>query len=110
MGIVLQTDHWQKPHEIGPNAGIIKSQLMELVRQRKLISWNSVYGSELLKRLRQFSDEHNMGWVSQLEFSQLLNKLDGTGSEDDLILRKKETKLPDRILEKSPKQLRLFDL
>ena len=110
MGIVLQTDHWQKPHEIGPNAGIIKSQLMELVRQRKLISWNSVYGSELLKRIRQFSDENNMGWVSQLEFSQLLNKLDGTGSEDDLILHKKETKLPDRILEKSPKQLRLFDL
>jgi hypothetical protein len=108
LGIVLQTDHWQKPHKIGPNAGIIKSQLLELVRQYKPISWNSAYGSDLLKRLRQVSAKQSMGWVSQSEFSQLLEKLDGTSAEGDLILQKDDRQLRDRISKKAPKQLNLF--
>ena len=108
LGIVSQTDHWQKPHEIGPNASIIKSQLMELVLQYKPISWNSDYGAELLNILRQVSDTQNMGWVSQSEFSQLLEKLDGTSAEGDLILQKDDKQLPDRMSKKAPKQLNLF--
>jgi len=108
LGIVLQADHWQKPHGIGPNAGIIKSQLMEFVRQCKPISWKSVYGAELLKRLRQVSTKQDMGWVSQSEFSQLLEKLDGTSAEDDLILHEDDRQLRDRISKKAPKQLNLF--
>jgi len=108
LGIVLQTDHWQKPHEIGPNASIIKSQLMEFVREYKPISWNSVYGSELLKRLRQVSAKQSMGWVSQSEFSQLLEKLDGTCAEADLVLHKDDRQPRDRISKKAPKQLNLF--
>ena len=108
LGIVLQTDHWQKPHEIGPNAVIIKSQLMEFVRQYTPISWNSAYGSDLLKRLRQVSTKQSMGWVSQSEFSQLLEKLDGTSAEGDLILQKDDRQLRDRISKKAPKQLNLF--
>ena len=108
MGIVLQTDHWQKPHKIGPNAGIIKSQLMELVRQRKPISWNSVYGSELIKQLQKFSTKEDTGWVSEVEFSQLLNKLDGTSAEEDLIPLKEDRIKQDRSFERLPEQLKLF--
>jgi len=108
MGIVLQTDHWQKPHKIGPNAGIIKSQLMELVCQRKPISWNSAYGSELLKQLQHFSTKQDMGWISELEFSQLLNKLNGTSVEDDPIPLKEDSIKPDQSFERRPKQLKLF--
>ncbi len=108
LGIVLPTDHWQKSHEIGPNAGIIKSELMELVRQCKPVSWKSVYGAELLKRLRQVSAKQSIGWVSQSEFSQLLEKLDGTSTEGGFILQKDDRQLPGRVSKKAPKQLNLF--
>jgi hypothetical protein len=77
LGVVLPTDHWQKPHEIAPDANVFRDKMLEAIQENGSISWDSGIGLDLRHQLHQIKDNQDLGWVAPQDLAILLKKLDG---------------------------------
>ena len=67
------TDHWQNPHQIGPEAEDIFKKLMDAFQIDPISNWDSDVGLELRKHLLDIDIDKDLGWV-KLEDLALLSK------------------------------------
>lgn len=104
LGVILPTNHWQKPHPIGPQAPAMKGDILKAFKENDPFRWEDGIGLELKTRLQQLPDDFNLGWVSPSDFQTLLEKM----FEETMEAEAKIT--PDAIpsLDDIPAQLSLF--
>jgi len=103
LGIVLPTDHWQKPHKIGHRANVIRAELLETIQENGSISWDSGIGLDLRRQLHRITYNKDLGWVAPQDLAILARKLDGEQTDPNGICNKKKNK---QVFQ-SPKQLEL---
>lgn len=103
LDVVLPTDHWQKPHEIAPEAKVFRDKMLEAIQENGSVSWDSGIGLDLRHQLRQIKDNQDLGWVAPQDLAILLQKLDGEQADSIDICSKKTNKQ----LFQPPRQLEL---
>ena len=103
LGILLPTDHWQKPHKIGHRANVIRAELLETIQENGSISWDSGIGLDLRRQLHRITYNKDLGWVAPQDLAILARKLDGEQTDPNGICNKKKNK---QVFQ-SPKQLEL---
>ena len=73
VGALKPTDHWQNPHQIGPQAEYIFKKLMDAFQIDSTSDWNSDVGLELRRHLLDLDGDPDLGWVN-IEDLALLSK------------------------------------
>jgi hypothetical protein len=73
LGALKSTDHWQNPHQIGPQAEYIFKKLMDAFQIDPTSDWDSDVGLELRKHLLDLDGDQDLGWVN-IEDLALLSK------------------------------------
>jgi len=76
LDVIEPSDHWQKPHNIGPNVDDIVSMLSNDLHRKGSIQWNDEIGLALRNHLRAVSRREDLGWVDAGELEILIGTLD----------------------------------
>jgi hypothetical protein len=74
LGVLKSTDHWQNPHQIGPEAEYIFKKLMDAFQIDPTSNWDSDVGLELRKHLLDLEVDQDLGWVN-VEDLALVSKM-----------------------------------
>jgi len=77
LGALKSTDHWQNPHQIGPEAEYIFKKLMDAFQIDPTSDWDSDVGLELRKHLLDIDVDQDLGWVNVEDLALLSKKLAG---------------------------------
>jgi len=104
LGVILPTDHWQKPHPIGPKAPAMKADILKTIKDNDPFCWEDGIGFEFKTRLRNLPDDFNFGWVSPSDFQALLKKMFEKTTEADAEITLGASASVDDV----PAQLSLF--
>ena len=103
LGALESTDHWQNPHQIGPEAEYIFKKLMDAFQIDSTSNWDSDVGLELRQHLLDIAVDQDLGWVN-VEDLALLSK---TQAGELLIPPIDDTEASNSAPELLPKQLEL---
>jgi hypothetical protein len=104
LGVIIPTDHWQKPHPIGPKAPAMKADILKAIKERDPFRWEDGIGFEFKTRLQHLPDGFNFGWVSPSDFQTLLKKMFEDTPEADAEITLGASTSVDNV----PAQLSLF--
>jgi len=104
LGVIIPTDHWQKPHPIGPKAPAMKADILKAIKERDPFRWEDGIGFEFKTRLQHLPDGFNFGWISPSDFQTLLKKMFEDTPEADAEITLGASTSVDNV----PAQLSLF--
>jgi hypothetical protein len=77
VGALKSTDHWQNPHQIGPQAEYIFKKLMGAFQIDPTSGWDSDVGLELRRHILDIGIDQNIGWVNVEDLALLSKTLAG---------------------------------
>ena len=77
LGALKSADHWQNPHQIGPEAEDIFKKLMDAFQIDPTGNWDSDVGLELRKDLLDLNIDQDLGWVNVEDLALLSKTLAG---------------------------------
>jgi hypothetical protein len=77
LGALKSTDHWQKPHPIGPMAEYVFQKLLDALRNDPNSNWNSDIGLELRQHLLDIDADQDLGWATAEDLALLSQTLAG---------------------------------
>jgi hypothetical protein len=77
LGALKPTDHWQNPHQIGPEAEYIFKKLMTAFQIDPASNWDSDVGLKLRKYLLDRNLDQDIGWVDVADLTLLSKSLAG---------------------------------
>jgi hypothetical protein len=77
LGALKSTDHWQNPHQIGPQAECIFKKLMDAFQIDSTSDWDSDVGLELRRHLLDLDGDPELGWVTVEDLALLSKTLAG---------------------------------
>jgi hypothetical protein len=103
LGALESTDHWQNPHQIGPEAEYIFKKLMDAFQIDRTSNWDSDVGLELRKHLLDIDVDQDLGWVNVEDLALLSKTLAGELHSPPIDVTEESNSAPNL----SPKQLEL---
>ncbi|HXB68898.1 MAG TPA: hypothetical protein VNY05_11665 [Candidatus Acidoferrales bacterium] len=69
---IVPAAHWQRWHNVSPEAGAIDSMLSDELHRKGSLGWDGAAGQDLLKRLEKSMDRRETGWLSGPELHRLI--------------------------------------